>query len=201
MRSTSEGSQPFPLLLSPPTAPYQPPQGPRLPAASISVALKRVTVTAAQPSLVLGLCARWLVWASSNLALRRQAPGPLGRECQVPGMWFRREIDSESMSPWPWRLLTPQRVMVRGEPEHRVDSTPILRAGKIHSLSPSLKFIYSNPSPHPFPHNSAFPPPHFPNSKLSPFSPCTASPASPADLPAASFPARVRFLNFLHLCK
>lgn len=93
------------------------------------------------------------------------------------------------MSPWPWRLLTPQRVMVRGEPEHRVDSTPILRAGKIHSLT-FLKFIYSNPSPHPFPHHSAFPPPHFPNSKLHPHFPLAQHPQPALQSACCKLPAR-----------
>lgn len=115
-------------------------------------------------------------------ALRKQAPGPLGRECQVPGMWFQEGDDgsSEKACPLGPGDSSPHKEgMVRGEPEHRGDSTPILRAGKIHTLT-FLKFIYSNPSPHPFPHHSF----QIPN--CVPIFPLHSIPSQPCSLPAAS---------------
>ena len=120
-------------------------------------------------------------------ALRRQAPEPLDRKCQVPRMWFQEEDDATSeKSPWPWRLLTHKEDTVRGGPEHRGDSAPILRARKRHSLT-FLKLIYGNPSPHPLPHHSvpfyhhAF---HIPN--CVPIFTLRSIPCQPCSLPAAS---------------
>ena len=185
---TSEGSQPFPPCLSPPTAPNQPPQGPRLPAQPSPVVLNCAHTCSLHshhgPRPVhAAYCG--LVWP----ALRRQSPGPLDRECQAPRMWFQEEDNASSEKTCPLGLgdSSPHKEdTVRGGPEHRGDSAPILRARKRHSLT-FLKLIYGNPSPHPLPHHSvpfyyhAF---QIPN--CIPIFTLHSIPSQPCSLPAAS---------------